>query len=115
MRVVHTTATLSKQAAGVFQFVHGLTQRLVAQGIDARVLAFDGSRADQELWPPVPSTVVRTFGPRSFPVAPKLREVLAELNPDLIHCHGLWSYHGLAVPRLCRAAGIPFVVSRTEC
>jgi glycosyltransferase involved in cell wall biosynthesis len=111
--IVHTIATLSRQAAGVFSFVNVLAKCQKEQGFEVVVLGLRdaGGLLDRDLWRPVKTVLVDTAGPGFFPIAHRFGTSLEQIKPDLVHCHGLWTFHGLAVPAFCRRNRIPYLVS----
>jgi glycosyltransferase involved in cell wall biosynthesis len=103
---------LSPHAAGIFEFLKGLARSLEQTNCEVTVIGLCGGNTDDSaLWKPVNAVLVPAIGPKSFPVALGLNRILREIKPDLIHSHGLWAYHGLAIPAFCRRQKIPYIVS----
>lgn len=113
MRVLHTLKTLSKSGAGLFYHIRGLTRWQRELGCDVVVVGLfdDEGLSDAPHWKHAQMELVPTRGPRFFPVCPQYGEILARLKPDLIHCHGLWTYHSLGVPAYCNRAKIPYIAT----
>lgn len=113
MRILHTAETLSINGAGIFYYLNDLTdwQSKRADDITVASLLDEASQRDAHLWKNVKTELMRAHGPRVFPISFAYRDTLARLRPDIVHCHGLWTYHSLAVPGYCRATGTPYIVS----
>ena len=113
MRVLHTVQSLSRGAAGVFYFLNDLTRWQSELGCEVTVVGLPdkASASAEHLWQHARTEFVRPLPLRFLPFATGLGEIVTRVKPDLIHCHGLWAYHSLLVPRLCKERRVPFIVS----
>jgi glycosyltransferase involved in cell wall biosynthesis len=113
MRILHTIESLTKGAAGVFHFLNDLTRRQRELGWEVVVVGCQDPAfaRDAHHWKHAQTEFVRPLPIRFLPFATGLREIVSRVQPDLIHCHGLWTYHSTTVPPLCRAKKIPFIIS----
>ncbi|UTV86709.1 glycosyltransferase [Cobetia amphilecti] len=113
MKVVHVTSSLVKQAAGVREVVLGLAQAQIDSGIDVRVLGLDHPDWEYEKndWNGVPTTLVPVVGARKLGYSAQMERVLEELQPDIVHLHGLWMHPGRSVLKWHRKTGRPYILS----
>lgn len=81
--------------------------------VGVSVMAFDDEHfeRDRGTWGPVPLRAFRTFGPRSFSFSPGFLFALLRERPDVIHVHGVWQFHCLAVYLWSLLTGGRYVVT----
>lgn len=107
------TASLSRQAGGLFGAVCGLAQGL--RGGDVRIravgLADAFTQMDAPAWDGIETTACPVRGPAAFGYSPALAGALYAAQPDLLHVHGLWMYPSAASLAWSRRTGRPMVVS----
>ena len=125
MNVLHVVASLGLRRGGVAASVRSLAQDLARLGMGVHIMTADRMRepsvddsADAELrtsgvtlqYYPVSSS--NWLGQR-YAYSPALGKALARIIPtmDIVHLHGMWQYPALAAARVCRRAGIPYVLS----
>jgi len=116
IRVVHTLGPISRRAGGLHQTVSGLARALAAMpGVDVAAFGIqdDFSEADRARWEPCPLTIlpVSPLAPPKLMYAPRMVKLLVEHNPDLVHCHGIWTYHAWATLSWQRRSRRPYLVS----
>jgi glycosyltransferase involved in cell wall biosynthesis len=113
MKIVHVTSSLVRKSAGVREVVLGLARAQGAIGLDVAVLGLDHPDWKDELseWDGIPTKVLPVRGPRRFGYAPKIVDVLYDMQPDIVHLHGLWMHHGRSVLQWHRATGKPYMLS----
>jgi glycosyltransferase involved in cell wall biosynthesis len=113
MKVLHTIQSLSKNQAGLFYFLNDLTRWQSDLGCNVTVVGLEdkAGHEDEQLWKHISAEFVQVAGPNVFPIARNFSSTLERLKPDLIHCHGLWTFHSLAVPSYCRKTNTPYIVS----
>ena len=99
MRVLHVITSLSRSAGGPARSVQGLVAGLNEAGVDAWLLALYPS---EEPW---------VAGIEHFVNAKPFEEVLQDINPEIVHLHGVWNLdiHRCAV--ICRRWKIPYVIA----
>jgi poly(glycerol-phosphate) alpha-glucosyltransferase len=115
-KTANLTASVSRNAGGLYESVRRLVQSLAATGMEVRVfgIADEHTAADIGAWSPVPVQAFRIVGPRQFGFSPRFVRALEEFSPDLLHTHGLWLYPSIAtkhyrrrrVPRIISAHGM---------
>lgn len=108
------TASLSRRGGGVFEAVRGLAAGLQASGavyVSAVGLADEMTAEDAAAWEGIPTTACPVRGPAALGYAPQLANVLREVNPDLIHLQGLWTYTSVAVAAWSHRTGRPAVIT----
>lgn len=113
MKIVHVTSSLVRKSAGVREVVRGLATAQCANGQDVAVLGLDHPDWKEEMseWDGIPTRVVPVKGPSRFGYAPEMVDVLNEMEPDIVHLHGLWTHHGRSVYQWHRSTGKPYIVS----
>jgi glycosyltransferase involved in cell wall biosynthesis len=112
IRTAVLTASVSRQAGGIFSAVRALSRSLIDSGCDVHVFGGDDAYCsdDRDKWGQTPVTVLRTVGPRAFGFQRGLMRALNAYRPDLLHVQGLWMYPSLAAVRWA-AGGKPYLVS----
>jgi glycosyltransferase involved in cell wall biosynthesis len=113
MRVGNLTASVSRQAGGVFQAVRNLA--ISTQSLGHQVTVFglrdEFTEADLPAWQSVPVRIHNVVGPRSFGFSPRLVASIQDSGIDLLHLHGLWMYPSVASLRVSRRGKLASVVS----
>lgn len=110
MKVVELCG-LSRSAGGLFYAISSLSKAMVRGGADLAVYGRSDEfvARDQAAWGPVPTASFKVFGP--LQVSVKLRGMLRQRQPDLIHQHGIWLDSQWAALQWHRKVGGPVVVS----
>lgn len=114
MRVVFLAGRLSRRASGVRQMVEGLSGALCQRGVDLHVLGLRDEAWDEgdcNLWTGASAQVFSVYGPDSFGFAPGLRRALDELQPDIVHLHGLWMYSAYVASKWAEQGNGALVIS----
>jgi glycosyltransferase involved in cell wall biosynthesis len=112
MNICFMTASLSRDAGGLFQSVRGLAQSSLSLNQNVFVLGVrdEHTAADIEAWKPVSAEAFTVFGPERFSYAPALNKRLQESNPDILQLHGLWRYPSVVAARWHRRTRRPYIV-----
>lgn len=99
MKVAYVTNLLSRAGGGVSVAVEALSHHVQNQEIELSVLGLEdaGWVADEQHWDGAPARVFPVLGPARLGLAPKLRRALLELNPDMVHVHGIWTHQSADV------------------
>jgi poly(glycerol-phosphate) alpha-glucosyltransferase len=113
IRTANLTASISRNAGGLFEGVRRLLQSLIETGMDACVFGLrdEFTEADIETWQPV---AARAFNPvwlEKFGYSPRFLEELTAYKPDITHTHGVWVYTSVATSVYCRKTRSPYLVS----
>jgi glycosyltransferase involved in cell wall biosynthesis len=112
MNICFMTASLSRDAGGLFQSVRGLARASVGINHNVFVLGVRDRHtvADIEAWKPVPTYAYAVYGPERFSYAPGLKKRLQESNPDILQLHGLWRYPSVVAACWHRRTRRPYIV-----
>lgn len=89
----------SRQAGGLFYSVKGLTSNLSKNGIDIFVICGEDEFSEEDIltWPAnVRPILTKKYRPYSFSFMPNLVSEIERVDPDIIHVHGVWSFHAWA-------------------
>ncbi len=113
IRTANLTASVSRNAGGLFESMRRLLQSLIKTGMDASVFGLrdEFTDADIEAWQPA---AVRAFNPvwlGKFGYSPHFLEELTAYKPDITHTHGVWVYTSVATSVYCRKTRSPYLVS----
>lgn len=94
IRSAALVASVSRKAGGLFESVRRLCQSLQDAAVGVDVLGCLDEHTPQDLpqWNPLAPVVFPVRGPRDFGFAPGLFKRLLELEPDIVHTHGIWMY-----------------------
>jgi glycosyltransferase involved in cell wall biosynthesis len=114
MNVAFCCASISRTGGGVTTAVRELCRSLARETEAAvQVVSLSDRFADRdaELWLPVAPELFEVRGPNVLGYAPAMQRRLAELEPDLIHCHAMWQHPCAAVNGWRAKTGKPYVVS----
>jgi poly(glycerol-phosphate) alpha-glucosyltransferase len=107
------TASVSRQAGGLFDAILRQVQAHDRRRVDARVYGLwdKFSEADLPVWSPVPAAAFRPSGLKLLGYSPRFKEELLAFEPDLIHTHGLWLYPSIAARNFSRRKQRPYLIS----
>jgi poly(glycerol-phosphate) alpha-glucosyltransferase len=130
MRTASLIGSVSRLSGGLFESVRRLHQELVRplytpsgssgegpyekdEHIHISVLGTRDEFTDEDIgaWQPVEVQALEVCGPRAFGFAPGLTNRLTNLDPDLVHVHGLWQYSSVGVLRWRQRSRKPYMVS----
>jgi glycosyltransferase involved in cell wall biosynthesis len=113
MRVVNLLASISRAGGGIAEVARSLTHELNAQAdVDVRTIGLHDEWSDSDLaaWRPSVVQTLPIAGPRAFGYAPRFRQTVSAMQPDVLHCHGLWMYPSVVSHRIARS-GLPGLIS----
>ena len=113
MKVAFLTASVSRNAGGLFISVRRLAQELLHSGLEVEVLSLRDRFTDEDApaWKPVPVRCFASKGPASYGYSPALRNALRECSADLLHAQGLWMYPSTAGRCWGRKTGKPYLIT----
>lgn len=113
MKIVLLTSWLSRNGGGVSEAVRGLALACRSANADVTVLGLADKEwhRDAVQWQPVPIRAFEVSGPDGFGYARGLSQALCDLEPDLVHVHGLWMFPSLGSLLWSSHTGRPVIVS----
>ncbi len=113
MKVTHVSASLTRNAGGIFEIELALAQHLQRLGVETSAVGIRDEWWDQDgpRWAPVRAEVFPRRGPRAFGYCPPLARFLEESGCDLAHLHSMWMFPSVAVSRWGQRHKRPFVVT----
>jgi poly(glycerol-phosphate) alpha-glucosyltransferase len=113
IKSAHLTASVSRQAGGLFDAVLRLAQ--TENQLGATVKAFglrdENTDADLPAWKPVPVAAFPPGWPSGIGRAPGFFAELEAFAPDICHTHGLWLYPSIAAKNYSRKNRRPYLIS----
>lgn len=113
MKIGFITASVSRQAGGLFESVRRLAQSLQAAGNSVSVYAAQDSNStiDARRWAPLEVHTFPTRGPARFSFAPEITDAVCSADLDIVMSHGLWRYTSIATSSWHRKRGKNYVVN----
>ncbi len=113
MRVGFLTASLSRNAGGVYDATRMLARGLQNYGCAMRVFGLRDANTERDSagWAGLNVSAAAMLGPRALGYAPTLGGVLNGSGIDLLHTHGLWMYPSHASCAWARTHHKPYVIS----
>lgn len=113
MKVGIVTASISRQAGGLFWSVRALAQGVKLACCEVQVFsnADPFSSDDKSQWKGVDLCLLTSHGPRSFGYALGYDRLLGDAELDLVHTHGLWMYPSIAARRWSKRNNHPLIIS----
>jgi poly(glycerol-phosphate) alpha-glucosyltransferase len=112
MKLGMLTASMSRQAGGLFWAIKSLAGSIHDAGCNLQVFAGEdqSSILDKSAWGEVPITVLPTRGPAAFGYQVGLNAALTTAELDVVHVHGLWMHPSVAAKGWGRQ-GKPYLIS----
>ena len=114
MNTLSVVASISRKAGGLQESVKRLHQTLNAVlGVKVSVASLLDEYTLQDIheWKPLPILLCPVFGPSAFGYSPGLFSRIMEVNPDILHAHGIWQYPSVAIHRWHDKTRKPYLVS----
>lgn len=111
-KILFCLPSISRSGGGVSEAARLQTLAL-DDAVDLEVSTFQDtySNDSKSAWPPVVIHQHRVFGPTSYSFAPGMLWSLLRTKADVIHVHGVWQFHCLAVFIWSLVTGRPYVVT----
>src|SRR6266404_3695028 len=113
-RVLEVTQSLSRLGGGLFESVRHLAKSVQNSGeavVGVCGLADSRTAMDIVDWAPLAVQAHRVIGTGTFGFSPGVMRSLADVEPDLVHLHGLWRFTSIAVWIWAKRTGKPYIVS----
>lgn len=113
MKAALVTSSLSQAGGGVAAVVEDLSRALLTGLPDVHVIGLRDHqwRFKSENWNGAPASTLIVRGPTAFGFAPSARGRLNELDPAVVHTHGIWNYLSRAVSSWSLRTRRPYIVS----
>lgn len=113
LTVAFLTHRLSRQGGGLQSAMHGLSGALNDRRHNTAAVGIDDDTLDMDVsnWNQTAVHNNRLEGPTVFGYAPGMRQSLTEINPDVLHQHGLWTYASIVGRQWGGAHRVPRVIS----
>ncbi len=112
MNVLMVTASVSRNAGGIFHSVRSLSRELAGScQVEVVSLRDAFSAADAGVWRPLVPELFERVGPRQWGYSPGLKARIGRNGASVVHACGIWMYPTHAAADACRRKGIPLVIS----
>jgi glycosyltransferase involved in cell wall biosynthesis len=114
LKILFCLPSISRAGGGVSESARLQALALASRpGVEVSVLTFDDEHfaRDAGAWPAISVRAFRVFGPRSFAFSPAFLAAILRERPDVVHVHGVWQFHCLAVYLWSLLTGGPYVVT----
>jgi len=114
MKIAMLSASMSRQAGGLFEAMRHLSPALERQPqTEVTVIAGadEFSFKDRVSWGATNLHINEVWGPKAFGWQPWLMERLVQEDPDVVHLNGLWMYPSYAALRWSQSRRRPRIVS----
>ena len=102
--------TISRNAGGLNSSVRGLMGTMQKQGDCMRFFTVTDEYSHEDTWADFDIYLAHYLGPRKFGYAPTLDRELELFDPNMVHCHGLWTYSTMAAMNWRRRTGKPVII-----
>src|ERR1035441_7080042 len=113
MKIRFVTASVSRDAGGLFESVCRLAQSTARHAHDVTVFGVEDTHtgADIAAWSPLEVRVFKTIGPKRFSFALRYSAALLASQGNLVMSHGLWRYTSKATHAWHKKTGFPYIVN----
>ena len=113
MNLAIVTASLSREAGGMFEAVQAPANLLQQRGHTVSVYGIDDAKlsAARASWQVKRLSSFPSKGPARFAYAPEMAKLLIPEKYDVLHLHGLWNYPSYAASRWNREGSGKMVIS----
>jgi glycosyltransferase involved in cell wall biosynthesis len=109
-RIACVIDTISRNAGGLSSSVRGLMRTMQQQGDAMRFFSVADQYSHEDAWTEFDCFMAQCRGPRKFGYAPTMDLALELYDPDIVHCHGLWTYSTQAAINWRRNTGKPVII-----
>ncbi len=112
-RVLFVVSSISRAGAGVAESVRLLAKAVSEQSVDVEVMTLEDKyyRQDVDRWYPLSVRGFPMIGSPRYGFSPALCFRLLGSGADLVHVHGVWTFHCLAVYLWALLRRRPYVVT----
>ena len=111
MKFTHLTQAVSTSGGGISEVVRALSMAQQDAGDQPRVLSVEDDGEAIGPWPEGSPELLSAFHFPGMILLPDLDERLDQIDPEVLHTHGIWTYLSIGVPRWARKHKRPYIVS----
>lgn len=113
LRVLFLSASLSRDAGGIFEIELGLAKHLTQKSVQivAQGLRDEGWQEDSKRWKDIRAQTHPTVGPKAFGYSPSLASSVRSIQADILHLHTLWMYPSCLANSWKNTFDRPYVVT----
>jgi glycosyltransferase involved in cell wall biosynthesis len=111
MNFTHLTQAVSTSGGGISEVLRALSSAQKDAGDFPKVLSIEDDGEAIEPWPQGSPEFLAACHFPGMILMPDLDERLDQINPQVLHTHGIWTYISIGVPRWSRKNHKPYIVS----
>jgi glycosyltransferase involved in cell wall biosynthesis len=111
MNFTHLTQAVSTSGGGISEVLRALSSAQKDAGDFPKVLSIEDDGEAIEPWPQGSPEFLAACHFPGMILMPDLDERLDQINPQVLHTHGIWTYLSIGVPRWSRKNHKPYIVS----
>lgn len=111
MNATHLTQAVTTSGGGISEVLRALSSAQKDAGDSPKVLSIEDDGEAIGPWPEGSPEFLNACHLPGMIVLPDLDERLDQINPQVLHTHGIWTYLSIGVPRWARKHHKPYVVS----
>jgi glycosyltransferase involved in cell wall biosynthesis len=111
MNFTHLTQAVSTSGGGISEVLRALSSAQKDAGDFPKVLSIEDDGEAIEPWPQGSPEFLAACHFPGMILMPDLDERLDQINPQVLHTHGIWTYLSIGIPRWSRKNHKPYIVS----
>ena len=114
MKIAVVVPSISRAGGGVAEAAKSLAQLLASRpGLDVQVFTLRDAHYEDDIqaWSGINVRASKIFGPKRYGFSPSLASNILSYRPDIVHVHGLWMFHCLAILLWSLATRRPYIVT----
>jgi glycosyltransferase involved in cell wall biosynthesis len=111
MNFTHLTQAVSTSGGGISEVLRALSSAQKDAGDSPKVLSIEDDGEAIEPWPEGSPEFLAACHFPGMILMPDLDERLDQINPQVLHTHGIWTYLSIGIPRWSRKNHKPYIVS----
>ena len=111
MNFTHLTQAVSTSGGGISEVLRALSSAQKDAGDFPKVLSIEDDGEAIEPWPQGSPEFLAACHFPGMILMPDLDERLDQINPQVLHTHGIWTYLSIGVPRWSRKNHKPYIIS----
>ena len=111
MNITHLTQSVSTSGGGISEVLRALSSAQKDAGDEPLVLSVEDAGEAIGPWPEGSPHFLNALHLPGMIVLPDLDQRLDQINSQVLHTHGIWTYLSIGVPRWARRNHKPYIVS----